>query len=405
MKLLILYIFSWVLSLAGVNLVVFSAGWEVLRLSGSSMGVGLTWSLFFTPGLVTLFILPHLLKKKGHLKIMGGLELAKLLVILAVLAWLSLFEGVVGVYLAVLLLGAFFAPFYPLVYTSIKHLAPRDSSTLSRWFEVSVQVSSILSILVSGPTFDHFGFRVILGLAAGSFAAAAFLLLFGEKILSSLHNYKARDGLALNTILSETAESQILQDVSSQKENAADLAIIVFGAVHSLPQNIVFLFNIPLILYVQADLAGNATVFSLIDTAFSAAAFLAGTLAIRYFKNTQSHLALVYFALVAGVTLLSFQVFPVSHLFAAILAFIFGLSVTFAKMTSRSVLLDQLTMSQTQRLTPYFQMVSHIFLVGAGFMLSGLTNYASPRALLGLLGSVLLVFAMSVYILLSKVRS
>jgi MFS family permease len=107
-----IYFFAVMFSLIGINLFIYSQGWYVLDISGSKLSVGLSWSLFFTPGLFLLPVVGKLLDSEGAKKVLLFFEFGRAAVLFTFIPVLYLVPTVHMVYIMSAIFGLFFCTFY-----------------------------------------------------------------------------------------------------------------------------------------------------------------------------------------------------------------------------------------------------------------------------------------------------
>ena len=171
------YFFAVMLSLTGVGFFLYTQGWYVLHLTGSKLSVGLSWGIFFAPGLFFLPIMGKLLDIAHVKKALVVFELAKAGILLLFVPLLFFFPRVQLVYLMSALFGIVFSVFIPSIFVVLKKIvAEKDASKYSHLLELSLQIGSSASILAAGYLYSTLGFLVLTGIGGVLIALAGLVM-------------------------------------------------------------------------------------------------------------------------------------------------------------------------------------------------------------------------------------
>lgn len=379
------YFFAVMSSLIGINLFVYTQGWYVLDISGNNLSVGLSWSLFFTPGLFLLPILGKLLDSSHVKGVLVAFEFLRAAILIIFIPILYFFPKIYVVYLMSAFFGFFFATFYPSIYVVLKRIVPDDMiSKYSHMFELSIQIASSVSILISGFLYKKIGFFSLTALGAAFIFISAFLMytlkldknISQKQSFSLLSEYKNFFGL-------------FKEMLKSEKQTKRDY---LFGIFHQFPQNITMAANIPLLLYVYETMHKGPVEYGILDALVGVAAMFAGIFWTRYYKISQRRALVILMPFLTGLSFFSIGLIPAKFILPYILFYIMATFLTSAKIQCRAAVLKTTSKEMIGRLTSLYQTVSYILTLSLAFLLSYLSQCMAVQNVFFVLGAFMFVF-------------
>ncbi|WP_451995167.1 MFS transporter [Azospirillum argentinense] len=264
------------LALLSVNFVVYSCGWYLLHLGSSPMSVGVSFFLFFAPGVLILPVMSTALARKGVARSLVKLQVGSASAVAAIGAWLLFIPSPAAAYILIATLGMFFGYYFPSLYVLVKRIVPTEHVPRRvAQLEVAVQLGSILGVVAAGFLFAQLGFVFLV------FSSAAMALLAGFSyahitpgiVDGDEHARDAQKGWAFGSTV------KCLGNLLSRREARLRGWFLV---CHGLPQVVVLALNIPILLYVQDTMKAGSDVYGIFDGMFGVGSMLAGFACMRF---------------------------------------------------------------------------------------------------------------------------
>ncbi len=383
------YFISVILSISGIGFFLYTQGWFILNLKGSSLSVGLAWSMFFTPSIFVLPIFGKLLNSVYSKKTIVYSEFLKAFLMIVFIPIIYVWPNIYLVYLLSSLMGILFAIFIPSLFVILKNVFNNVKTVkYSHLLEISIQIGSAVSIFLSGYIYSAAGFELTL-LIGGILTVCSALLLMMIPIdvqgkLEPIHifkEYKEYIKFTLKSIL---------------KKEKKCFTNHLFGILHQFPQNIILILNIPLIIYVDKAMRKSSFQYGIIDASIGLVAMLCGLFWSRHFKMSQKKIIMVCMPI--GVFLLFAVIYcinPESYLVYFVFPFL-GFFLCSSKIQCRAAVLTQTPSDKIGELTAFYQAATYLILIVMSFSISYLVDILSPQIIFVMLGVLMLLF--SVYI-------
>lgn len=264
------------LALLSVNFIVYSSGWYLLHLGSSPMSVGVSFFLFFAPGVLILPIMSTALARKGVARSLVKLQVGSASTVAAIGVWLLFSPSPAAAYILIATLGMFFGYYFPSLYVLVKRIVPMEHVPQRvAQLEVAVQLGSILGVVAAGFLFAHLGFVFLV------FSSAAMALLAGFSyacitpgiVDGDEHARDSQKGWAFSSTV------KCLGNLVSRQEARSRGWFLV---CHGLPQVVVLSLNIPILLYVQDSMKAGSDIYGIFDGIFGVGSMLAGFACMRF---------------------------------------------------------------------------------------------------------------------------
>jgi len=274
------YFISVILSISGIGFFLYTQGWFILNLKGSSLSVGLAWSIFFTPSIFVLPIFGKLLNSVYSKKTIVYSEFLKAFLMIVFIPIIYIWPNIYLVYLLSSLMGILFAIFIPSLFVILKNVF-NDLKTVkySHLLEISIQIGSTVSIFLSGYIYSAAGFELTLFIGGILTICSAILLMMIpiniQGKLEPIHIFKE---------YKEYVEFTLKSIFRNDKKCGINH---LFGILHQFPQNIILILNIPLIIYVDQAMKKSSFQYGIIDASIGLVAMFCGLFWSRHFRMSQ----------------------------------------------------------------------------------------------------------------------
>jgi hypothetical protein len=377
-----IFFLSTISSLLAINLIVYSQGWYILALTGQKLSVGLSFGLFFIPG---LFLLPGMKRILDSAHIKRNLiltEVFRAVLMLAFIPILNLYPRVEVMYLLIALFGISFSVFFPAVYVVLKQVAPIHAPTrYVHLHEVAIQVASNTAVLAVGFIYESFGFQPIMAISA-VFSLASVILIARLNITG-----KDTQGSFLNDY------RQIGQSIQTAFSRPHDRKFLLFGMAHQFPQNIILVLNIPILLYVYEVLKKGAIEYSILDALFGMGAMIAGLLLAKYHIQSLKKPIVLVSTVCASLALASIAFGPSTSVWPYLLFFLAAGLLTASKLVCRAVIIKNVPDAELPRLSIVFQTLNQFLLVLMFFGTAILSEIVNARVVFAVMSVLILAFS------------
>jgi MFS family permease len=379
-----IYFWSSLISLIGSNYFIFTHGWYILQLTGQKASVGLTFTLFFLPGLICMPLVGKLLDSVPLKKLLLSFEAYKLFLFITFTIALHFYPLPALVYALAVLYGIAFAPYFPSVYIAVKRLVPSDKQTrFSHISETSLQIANIVSVFSSGFIFQSYGFLVLMLFAAVCILLGSIGMLKldlpqeGEKEFSTKYLFSG------------------YKEVGSLIKGRSELSRehFLFGVFHQLPQAVIMSGNIPLLLYVSETMHKGPKEFGVLDALIGVAAFGVSLLWTRWHKLSESPYTQIIVTLLAGITTVGIVFLPPTGASPYFWMLAYGGFLISSKILARATVVRRIPKEQMGLFSTFFQTCGCVMMLSLFFLIGWLNKTLSPTYLFAILGGILIVYA------------
>lgn len=381
-----LYFVAVLFSMTGVNLFIYSQGWYILDISSSKLSVGLSWSLFFTPGFLIFPILGKMLDSHYLPKLLIGFEFARATALILFITLLYYRPSLYLVYLMSAVIGLLFSVFYPSTYVVLKKIVPAEKMTqFSHLFELAIQISSSASILMAGFLYNKLGFFILM-LIASVLLILAGLLVMQLRFASNGHSEKIeflREYKNFFTLVIHSGRNRLIEPRKH-----------LFGIFHLFPQNIIMALNIPLLLYVYETMSKGPVEYGILDALFGFAAMFASLFWAKYYIIGQKRLLLILMPLFSAITFVWIGAASAFGYLPYVLFFVLALFLMSTKIQCRASALNMIPKDAVGQLSCLYQTVSYITTLILAFLLSYLCQYTEINTIFFLLAGLLFLFTL-----------
>jgi MFS family permease len=380
------YFFAVMLSLTGVGFFLYTQGWYVLHLTGSKLSVGLSWSIFFAPGLFFLPIMGKLLDVAPIKKTLVILEFTKAGILLIFIPVLYFFPSVYFVYMMSALFGIFFSVFLPSIFVVLKKIiAEKDLAKYSHLLELSLQIGSSASIYCSGCLYKTVGFLFLVGMGGLLMLLAGFVMMNVIIINSSIYTQF--------NLLAEyknffTSINELIRKKTLSKKT------YLFGLLHQFPQNIVLALNIPLLLYVYEIMQKGPVQYGILDSLIGISAMFIGLFWTKHYLKGQEKSLVVAMPLFSALTFAAiFFISPIG-IFAYGIFCIVAIFLTSSKVQCRAAVLKNTPNDIIGQLTAFYQVGNYIIMIILAFTFSYLCQHLPINEIFLIIGALMLSFSL-----------
>lgn len=378
-------------SLMAANLFIFSQGWYLLHLTGEKVSVGLSWSLFFLPGLVFMPVIGKLLSGIYLKRLLLIFELTRIVLFLGLILCLSFYSSSVVIYVFIVLFGIALTPYYPTIYALLKKTSPSEKTTsYSHWFEAGFQLATMLSVIMAGIIYEKFGFMTVLYMALVLFAVAvvfwALLIVNRDESSSdpfSFFQCYVDFGRLFHNVFRQNGRAH-----SSQIQGT-----LRFGCIHLIPSAIILTSNIPILLYVHEVMKKGPIEYSILDGVYSSGAFVAGLIWGKYSHLSKGLRTFVLVSLFSSLMLLLFGHYSGEGLVPYGLIFIAATFLGSSKSMSRAKVLEDLPEALVAQASSLFQFCGALQTVALAFVITHFSVHVSVASLFTILAGVMVIYS------------
>jgi MFS family permease len=392
MKTYWLFCLVTVLALSSVNLYAYTQSWYALQLTGEKLGVGLTWTLFFVPGVVLMPALQRSLNRWDGRQLLMASQAAQALVFGIFACTLSLHPSIWQIYLLALMFGVTFAPFYPVTYIILKNALPEQKAVrYSNFFEIMVQVAGVLAAFLANALLAKLGFITILGIAAAFSVLAVVVLSFMQWNATSTTSPK------------ETSEpvqkgtGNILRFLIPKTGYApnTDSRVLAFGFIHQLPQNLILVSNVPLVLYVYEIMKKGPLEYAALDAIYGVVAMAASLLWAKFSRASAEPKQLAIHAVLSGVGLWVLAIAHADGIMPYAIYTVLSFFMVSSKIQSRAIVVKNMSEDALTQFTPVYQFWGNTLLMVMFALITQLSSVTDIRTTYLVLGSFSVIFAVA----------
>jgi len=379
------YFFAVMLSLTGVGFFLYTQGWYILHLTGNKLSVGLSWSIFFTPGLLFLPIVGRLLDIASVKKLLAILEFSKAGILLVFIPILYFFPSVFLVYLLSGLFGIFFVVFIPSIFVVLKKIIKEQYlAKESHLLEIALQIGSSLAIFCSGYLYQQLNFLVLIGIG-GLLIALSGKLMLRVTIVSNIKTQPFSPFKEYKKFF-----NSIFEIIGQGKQNRK---IYLFGMLHQLPQNIVLALNIPLLLYVYEAMQKGPFEYGMLDSLIGIVAMFTGLFWTRYYLKGQEKFLVIIMPFCAALIFIGVVLFPAIGITPYVIFAILAIFLTSSKVQCRAAVLKKTPIAIIGQLTAFYQVGNYLILLLLTFALSYLCQHVNAQLVFLLISAVMFGFS------------
>lgn len=391
----LIYFFIIVLSLAGINLFIYTQSWYVMEISSSKLSVGLAWSIFFTPGLFLLPILGKVLDHYNLNKMLSFFDYSRAIILLIFIPILKMTESVYTVYILSAFIGFLFASFYPSIYVVLKRVIPEEKlAKFSHLIELAIQISSAISIISAGYLYESIGFIKLM-------LVAVCLLLISGFLYRYMHipNDNEIEPLEIK-VLFKNSFMNLIYTIKNFFDNSSDKYernSYLFGLVHLFPQALIMSMNILIVLYVYEVMIKGPVEYGFLDSCIGFAAILASGVWAKYNKLSTNKNMIIVMLIFSMILFISIGILPANTLLPYGLFFLLGFFITSVKMQNRAAVLKITSNNIIGELVSIYQIINYIVTLTLAFIFSYLLQFYNVRELFIFLGVFILFYTIIIW--------
>lgn len=376
----------------GSNLFLFTQGWYLLEVTNQKMSVGLSWSLFFLPGLFLFPMYGRLLDNISLSKFLSNIELSKILLLVSFLILINFADVQVTVYLMSLLYGGLVSAYFPSLYVAIRKIVSSEHSKYNHTVEVALQLSNISTLLVSGVLYEAIGFKGIIGLSV-------FLIMFSYSKLRKLKiDNEITQSMSAVELLKDSYRDLLGTFKSGIREKDIPLRKFFYGLIHTVPHGIIMASNVPIILYVYHSMKGGMVELSIMDGLFGLGGLIASLFWMKNHRKGDSGKVLYLTSALVTVALIVFVSLPVTGVFPYLGLLVYGMISVSSKVLARATVIQELPVDQPGRYSSLYQLTGNIIMMTLFFIITFLGESVRVESLF-----LFLALANVIYLVLTSV--
>lgn len=391
----LIYFFIIVLSLAGINLFIYTQSWYVMEISSSKLSVGLAWSIFFTPGLFLLPILGKVLDHYNLNKMLSFFDYSRAIILLIFIPILKMTESVYTVYILSAFIGFLFASFYPSIYVVLKRVIPEEKlAKFSHLIELAIQISSATSIIFAGYLYESIGFIKLMLVAVCLLLVSGFLYRYMH-----IPNDNEIEPLEIK-VLFKNSFMNLIYTIKKFFDNSLDKYernSYLFGLVHLFPQALIMSMNILIVLYVYEVMIKGPVEYGFLDSCIGFAAILASGVWAKYNKLSTNKNMIIVMLIFSMILFISIGILPANTLLPYGLFFLLGFFITSVKMQNRAAVLKITSNNIIGELVSIYQIINYIVTLTLAFIFSYLLQFYNVRELFIFLGVFILFYTIIIW--------
>jgi MFS family permease len=369
-----------------VNLYTFTQGWYLLELSGQKLSVGLSWTLFFLPSLIIFPLIGRILDSENLKKTLIGLELVKcalLGVLCLLLTWHPSTHLIFGINI---LLGIAYAPFFPGIYVVLKSVLSQNQLTrYSHLFEVSLQVSNIVSVMASGLIYKAVGFEIILLIGSGLILISCFFLHQIQFKTQSITNKEGKFFSEYKNVIRSSYEAIRSAALTPQQ--------LVVGLFHQFPQTVALISNVPILLYVYQVMKKGPVEYGILDSIFGIAAVAASLFWSHFHVLSEKRQTLFWVTLFSAISILIMGFTSPNLNFPYIVMFFYGAFLISSKILMRASVVRMTPQNKAGTFATLFQSANSLIMIFMFLITSYLSEIWNPPSVFLFLATLMFIYS------------